>query len=77
MSTSFSKSKALAQFARLRARHQALLGDREPFVQPDRNLSRGRRSLYMVQIGADSRADAAKLCDRLRSDGGACIVQKN
>ena len=41
-----------------------LLGDREPFVQPDRNLSRGRRSLYMVQIGADSRADAAKLCDR-------------
>ena len=77
VSTSFSKSKALAQFARLRARHQALLGDREPFVQPDRNLSRGRRSLYMVQIGADSRADAAKLCDRLRSDGGACIVQKN
>jgi len=77
VSTSFSKSKALAQFARLRARHGALLGDREPFVQPDRNLSRGRRNLYMVQIGADSRADATRLCDRLRSDGGACIVQKN
>jgi Transglycosylase SLT domain/SPOR domain len=77
VSTSFSKSKALAQFARLRARHQDLLGAREPFVQPDRNLSRGRRSLYMVQIGADSRADATKLCAELRSDGGACIVQKN
>jgi len=77
VSTSFSKSKALAQFGRLRARHKTLLGDREPFVQPDRNLSRGRRSLYMVQIGADSRADATKLCDRLRSDGGACIVTKN
>ena len=77
ISTSFSKSKALAQFARLRGRHQSLLGDREPFVQPDRNLSRGRRSLYMVQIGADSRADATKLCERLRSDGGACIVTKN
>jgi hypothetical protein len=77
VSTSFSKSKALAQFARLRARHQDLLGAREPFVQPDRNLSRGRRSLYMVQIGADSRADATKLCAELRSGGGACIVQKN
>jgi hypothetical protein len=77
VSTSFSKSRALAQFARLRARHQELLGEREPFVQPDRNLSRGRRSLYMVQIGADSRADATKLCAELRSDGGACIVQKN
>jgi hypothetical protein len=31
----------------------------------------------MVQIGADSRADATKLCAELRSDGGACIVQKN
>ena len=44
---------------------------------PERNLSRGRRYLYMVQIGADSREDAAKLCGQLRSIGGACIVQKN
>jgi hypothetical protein len=40
-------------------------------------LSRGRRSLYTVQIGADSRAAAETLCAKLRSDGGACIVQKN
>ena len=51
--------------------------DAEPFVVPQRNLSRGRRSLYMVQIGTDSRADAQTLCAKLRSDGGACIVQKN
>jgi cell division septation protein DedD len=31
----------------------------------------------MVQIGADSRDDAANLCAELRSAGGACIVQKN
>jgi hypothetical protein len=77
VSSSFSKAKALAQFGRLKRSHQALLGDREPFVQPERNLSRGRRAMYMVQIGADSRADAEKLCTRLRQDGGACIVQKN
>jgi hypothetical protein len=77
VTTSFSKAKALAQFARLKRAHASLLGDRDPFVQPERNLSRGRRAMYLVQIGADSRADAEKLCAELRSDGGACIVQKN
>jgi hypothetical protein len=30
-----------------------------------------------VQIGADSRTKADALCSKLRSAGGACIVQKN
>jgi hypothetical protein len=77
LSTAFSKAKALAQFARVKARYPTVLADRDPFVQPERNLSRGRRSLYMVEIGSDSRDDAAKLCADLRSAGGACIVQKN
>jgi hypothetical protein len=77
VSTSFSKAKALAQFGRLKRQYTSLLGAREPFVQPERNLSRGRRSMYMVQIGSDSRDDAAKLCAELRSAGGPCIVQKN
>ncbi len=77
VSTSFSKAKALAQFGRLKRQYTSLLGAREPFVLPERNLSCGRRSMYMVQIGSDSRDDAAKLCASLRSAGGACIVQKN
>jgi Transglycosylase SLT domain/SPOR domain len=77
VSTSFSKAKALAVFARLRRQHASLLAEAEPFVVPKRNLSRGRRSLYLVQIGADSRADATALCATLRAGGGACIVQKN
>jgi hypothetical protein len=77
VSTAFSKAKALAWFGRLKQRHTKVLAEADPFVVPQRNLSRGRRSLYMVQIGADSRADAESLCSKLRSDGGACIVQKN
>lgn len=77
VSTAFSKAKALAQFARVKGRYPSVLAERDPFVVPERNLSRGRRSMYMVQIGADSRDDAAKLCAQLRSAGGACIVQKN
>ena len=77
VSTSFSKAKALSQFGRLKARYASMLADREPFVVPERNLSRGRRYLYMVQIGADSRDDAGTLCAQFRAKGGACIVQKN
>jgi hypothetical protein len=77
VSTSFSKARALSMFARLQRRYASVLSEREPFVLPQRNLSRGRRSLYMVQIGADNRGDAGKLCAELRSRGGACIVQKN
>ena len=77
VSSAFSKSKALAQFARLKARYGAVLADRDPFVVPQRNLSRGRRSMYTVQVGANSREDANKLCTQLRAKGGACMVQKN
>ena len=77
ISTAFSKSKALAQFARLQQRHNSLLADAQPFVLPERNLSRGRRYLYMVQIGAGSREEADALCSQLRKQGGACAVRKN
>ena len=58
VSTSFSKARALSSFARLQRRYASVLSEREPFVLPQRNLSRGRRALYMVQIGADARDDA-------------------
>lgn len=77
VSTAFSKAKALAWFGRLKQRHASVLAEAEPFVLPERNLSRGRRDLYMVQVGADSREDATKLCAALRKNGGACIVQRN
>ena len=77
VSTAFSKTKALAWFGRLKQRHASVLAESEPFVLPERNLSRGRRYLYMVQIGADSRKDAETLCTKLRANGGACVVQKN
>ena len=60
VSSSFSKAAALAQFARLKQRFADALANAEPFVVPQRNLSRGRRSLYTVQIGAESRKDAAE-----------------
>src|SRR4029078_4221275 len=61
VSTSFSKAKALAQFGRMKQQYPSLLSAREPFVLPERNLSRGRRSMYMVQICSDTLTDTSAL----------------
>jgi hypothetical protein len=42
-----------------------------------RNLSRGRKLLVRVMIGRNSRQEAEDLCAKLRSQNGACIVDKN
>ena len=51
VSTSFSKARALSTFARLQRRYASVLSEREPFVLPERNLSRGRRALYYKTCG--------------------------
>ncbi len=37
----------------------------------------GRRGIYAVRIGADSRGEADRVCRQLRARGGACVVMKN
>ncbi|MGB7430995.1 MAG: lytic transglycosylase domain-containing protein, partial [Ahrensia sp.] len=37
----------------------------------------GRRSIYAVRVGADSRDAANAICTRLRQNGGSCVVMKN
>ena len=77
VSVAFSKSKALAKYARLKRAHESTLGEADPYVFPKRNRSRGRRPLYMVQVGASSRGEAQEVCAALRREGGACVVTKN
>ena len=38
---------------------------------------RGRRGVYAVRIGAETRKEADAICQRLRGSGGACIVLRN
>nr|WP_245413585.1 transglycosylase SLT domain-containing protein [Mangrovicella endophytica] len=72
----FRQSAALASYRRLQGRFPAILGGRDPIVMRDRN-GIGRRSIWAVRIGADSRSEADTLCARLRGAGGACIVFRN
>jgi hypothetical protein len=77
LATGFSQARVAHLFGPLKARHAKLLGDAEPMYVADRNLSRGRKSMIALRVGAESREDALMLCQRLRANGGVCTVEKN
>lgn len=72
----FRRAAAVRQYERLRKRHSELLAQYEPVVSRLRSTI-GRRGIYAVRIGADDRAEADRLCERLRSAGGSCVVLRN
>jgi transglycosylase-like protein with SLT domain/sporulation related protein len=73
----FSKDRALATFARARARFASILNEVAPMVIGTRLRSRGTRAFYRVRIPAPTRAAAAEICSRLQKAGGACVVLKS
>jgi hypothetical protein len=73
----FSKSLALASYARARAQHASILSDVTPMVIGTRLRSRGAGAFYRVRIPAPTRTAAAAICDRLHKAGGACVVLKS
>lgn len=72
----FRRAAAIRQWQRQKARFSALLGDHDPVVSRVRSPI-GRRGIYAVRIGADTRADADIICQKLRGAGGACMVMRN
>jgi hypothetical protein len=73
----FSQGRALSRFRLVQKRFRSVIGGREPIVVRAAAPSRGRRPIYAIRIGADSRRAAEKLCGQLRGKGGFCIVMKN
>jgi hypothetical protein len=67
---------ALRQFARLQSRYRRILGDASPMLVRARS-GVGPKRIWSVRIGADSRHAANRLCTRLRTAGGACVVRRN
>ncbi|MEM6973628.1 MAG: lytic transglycosylase domain-containing protein [Pseudomonadota bacterium] len=71
-----NRGRAVSQGNRVRARFGNLIGGAPTQVVAKRG-PRGMRPLWSVQFGARSRAEAARLCRRVKAAGGACIVRKN
>ena len=73
----FSKALALAVYGRSRSRYQSILGDVQPMILGTRLRSRGTRAFYRVRVPAQSRAEANRLCGRIHSAGGVCVVLRS
>ena len=77
LAAGFSRDKALAMYGRAVSRLSAVIGDRDPSILTSRLRSRGPAAFYQVRFGADTRAEADDLCNRIRKAGGACFVLRN
>lgn len=72
----FRRAAALRQWQRLQARFRRVLVGHEPVVSRVRTPM-GRRGVYAVRIGADSRKAADEICGQLRGAGASCLVVRN
>jgi Transglycosylase SLT domain/SPOR domain len=72
----FRQSAASRQWERVRRAHPDVLSNHKAVISRIRTPI-GRRSIFAVRIGANSRSEADRICIALRSSGGACIVTKN
>ncbi|MFS8039228.1 transglycosylase SLT domain-containing protein [Xanthobacter sp. AM11] len=77
ISGNYSKDIALASFRREAMRHEAVFAALTPVIVATRVGGRGPRTFYRVRLPAKTKAEAMKMCDRLRKAGGACLVLPN
>src|ERR1043166_6072670 len=70
LSAGFSRDKALTIYAAIERKYRTVLAGHDPMIIRARLLSRGTRAFYQVRAGAETRADADKLCAGLRRAGG-------
>jgi hypothetical protein len=74
---SFSKSVALAEFARVERRYATTIGGVRPMIIGRRLRYLGTRRYYQVRLPAATRRAADLLCVRIRAAGGACVVMRS
>jgi hypothetical protein len=73
----FSEAIARQAFARIQGKFSGALGDETLMLVAKRNPNFGPALRFTTEIGRGSRAEAAKLCNRLEQAGGECIVVRN
>lgn len=70
-----TQAKALARYRQLQLKYPAILASREPHVVMRDVI--GEMGATRVRAGAETRADAGKLCAELRAAGSYCDVLRN
>jgi hypothetical protein len=73
----FSRERILAAYSALFKRLGEILSGHDPSILSSIFRSRGTRPFYQVRIGAETRASANSLCEKIMHAGGACLVLRN
>lgn len=77
LAADFNESRALTMFKRLKLRFPKVLDGAQPFVVRKANLSRGRKKMAFVMMGAKTQREAQALCAKYAAAGLPCLVRKN
>ncbi len=77
LTANWSESRAWATYRMLQKQYAALIGDREPMVLRSRSSGLGSATRYNIRISDDNRGYLEKLCGKIISAGGACVVLRN
>jgi hypothetical protein len=77
LSAGFSRDRALSSYAAMARQYAGILAGRDPSILSGILRSRGTRPFYQVRVGAETRAEADKLCSDILRAGGACLVLRN
>lgn len=72
----FRRSVAERSWQRIERKNRSILAGL-PHAISRAPSAMGRRAIYAVRVGADSRSEANAICARLRGNGGSCVVMKN
>jgi hypothetical protein len=77
LAAGFSRAGVLKTYAALETKYRADLAGADAIVLRAPFRSRGTREFYQVRIGADTRLDALRMCQKLHAAGAACLVLRN
>lgn len=73
----FTEDQAWALYRPIEKRYAALIGGRQPILVARRNMNFNNAMRYNIRFADDDKADLDKLCAKLMSAGGACVVLRN
>ena len=72
----FSQAAAISIYQRLKSRFPEAVAKQPPMLVPVRNRSMGTRTRHAARIGADSQAEAIRICQLLQARSISCLVRK-
>jgi Transglycosylase SLT domain len=72
-----TENQAWTLYRPIGKRYAALIGNREPVVIARRNINFNNTMRYNIRISDDDKTGLDKLCAKIMSAGGACVVLRN